>query len=353
MLPGRYGARKVEKMRDDFWKNKKIIITGANGFLASHLTISLLQRQAKVTGIIKEDIPLSFLNIKLKEKKYKNLKMVKGDIVNYAFIKKVFKNYKPDVCFHLAAQAIVGSANKSPIPTLKTNILGTWNILEAVRAYSSKTKLIVASSDKAYGEHKRLPYTEDAALQAQHPYDASKACADILTRTYAHTYNLAATVTRCANIYGPADPNFSRIIPDTIRSIALNKEPVIRSDGTPIRDYIYIEDVVCAYLCLAKALYLNKNNVRGEAFNFGTGKPISVLKLVRLILKLSGKNKLKPKILSKGKIKGEIDRQYLSSKKANRILRWHCRYSLAEGLNKTLHSKYPLTRKLLSVIIVL
>lgn len=323
-------------MRNNFWKEKKVIVTGANGFLASHVTVSLLENGANVIGIIKEEIPFSFLNLKLKEQRYKNIKIIKNDIINLLFIKRLFKERKPDICFHLAAQAIVGKANKSPIPTFKTNIEGTWNILDVVREFSPKTVVIVASSDKAYGEHKRLPYAEDAALQALHPYDASKACADILTRTYAHTYNLATAVTRCGNIYGPGDLNFSRIIPDTIRSIILNKNPVIRSDGTPLRDYIYVDDVVSAYFCLAKAIYSHKNNIKGQAFNFGTGKPISVLKLVNLLVKIAGNNKLKPDILLKTKIKGEIDRQYLSSRKANNILGWQPRYNLIAGLKKTL-----------------
>lgn len=253
-------------MADNFWKGKVVLITGANGFLASHLTLCLLEKKAAVIGIIKEEIPSSFLNLKLKEKKYKNLKLIKGDIVNYVLIRKYFKVYQPDFCFHIAAQAIVGKANKSPIPTFKTNIQGTWNILEAVREICPDIKVIVASSDKAYGEHKKLPYLEEAALQALHPYDASKACTDILARTYAHTYNLTVSVTRCANIYGPGDLNFSRIIPDTIRSAILNKDPVIRSDGTPLRDYIYIKDIVDAYLCLAKALFLNKKEHCGRSF---------------------------------------------------------------------------------------
>jgi CDP-glucose 4,6-dehydratase len=320
----------------NFWKAKKVVITGANGFLASHLTVALLEKGARVIGIIKEEIPASFLALALKKKKYKNLKIIKGNIINFAFVQRIFRQYKPDICFHIAAQAIVNKANKSPTPTFKTNIEGTWNTLEAARLYSRHTAIVVASSDKAYGEHKKLPYTEEASLQALHPYDASKACADILTRTYAHTYDLAAAITRCANIYGPGDINFSRIIPDTIRAALNNTDPIIRSDGTPLRDYIYIDDAVRAYLLLARALYLNKNKVKGEAFNFGAGKPISVLRLVYLILKLSGKNNLKPKILSKHKIKGEIDKQYLSSRKANRVLGWRCRHSLVDGLNKTL-----------------
>lgn len=327
--------RQEINMKNNFWKNKRVIITGANGFLASNLTVRLLKLSAKVVGIIKEEIPASFLILELKKNKYPNLTIVKNDIVNYGFIRKLFLKYKPDFCFHLAAQAIVGKANKSPIPTFETNIEGTWNILDAIRDVSCKTAIVVASSDKAYGEHKKLPYTEEGALQALHPYDASKACADMLTRTYTHTFGLNTAVTRCANIYGPGDLNFSRIIPDTIRSIVLNKDPIIRSDGTPLRDYIYVDDVVSAYLCLASALSLKPQKIKGKAFNFGTGKPISVIKLVNLLIKISGKPQLRPEVMLKTKIKGEIDKQYLSSIKARKVLGWKPQNSLCSGLDKT------------------
>jgi CDP-glucose 4,6-dehydratase len=250
-------------------------------------------------------------------------------------MRKLFSNTQPDVCFHLAAQALVLKANRSPVSTLKANIQGTWNILEAVRELSLPTKIVVASSDKAYGEHKKLPYIETAALQALHPYDASKACADILARTYAHTYHMPVAVTRCANIYGPGDLNFSRIIPDAFRSIVLKKNLIIRSDGTPVRDYIFVGDVVDAYLVLAQALSKNAKGVRGEAFNFGTGKPISVLRLVHVIKQITGARELIACIASKGKIKGEIDKQYLCSKKARDLLHWYPRHSLTQGLTKT------------------
>lgn len=318
---------------DNFWKNKRILITGANGFLGSHLSIKLLRLGSQVIGIIKEAHAVSFLKLTLGEIKKPKIKIIKSDIVNFKSMLKIFRKYKPDICMHIAAQPIVGIANKSPLPTFEANIKGTWNILEAARIYNIKA-VMVASSDKAYGEHKRLPYKEDVSLLALHPYDASKACADILSRCYAHTYGLNVAVTRCANIYGPGDFNFSRIIPDTIRSVILNKNPVIRSDGTPFRDYIFIEDVIDAYLMLTKKLY-NKNIESGEAFNFGTGKPISVLSLVNKILLIAKKPNLRPKILSKTKIKGEIDRQYLSSKKANRIIGWQYKWELEEGLKET------------------
>ena len=318
---------------DTFWKGKKVLVTGANGFLGSHLCLGLLKRGARVVGIIKVVRAPSFLNIALNEFKPDKIKIIKSDIVYLGAMLKIFKNHKPDICLHVAAQPIVGIANKSPLPTFEANIKGTWNILEAARICATKA-VVVASSDKAYGEHKKLPYTESAALLALHPYDASKSCADILTRVYAHTYGLNTAVTRCANIYGPGDFNFSRIVPDTMRSVILGKKPVIRSDGTPLRDYIYIDDIVDAYLLLARKLYKKKINP-GEAFNFGSCKPISVLSLVNKILFIAKKKDLKPLILSKRKIKGEIDRQYLSSRKASRGLGWRCRVSLGQGLKKT------------------
>jgi len=328
----------------DFYKGKRVLITGANGFLGSHLTIGMLDKGAYVIGIIKEEPRFTFLKIGLKETKTDKLKIIKSDIVDYKSMLKIFKKFKPDICLHVAAQAIVGIANNSPVQTLETNIKGTWNILEVARICNTKA-VVVASSDKAYGEHKKLPYKEEAALCALHPYDASKSCADILSRAYAHTYGLNTAVTRCANIYGPGDFNFSRIIPDTIRCAIQDKNPIIRSDGTPLRDYIYIDDIVGAYFLLAERLY-NKRVRPGEAFNFGTGKPISVLSLVHKILSIAKKRNLKPEILSKRKIKGEIDKQYLSSLKARTKLGWKYRHSLEVGLTKTFtwysaYLKYP------------
>lgn len=314
----------------NIWRNKVIFITGANGFLGGHLVKKALFFKAKVVVLIKEDIRFSLFKI---EGLGSKCKIYKGDLSNSKLINSIFKNNKIDVCFHLAAQTIVGIANNSPAATLKTNIGGTWNVLEAARVFGVKA-MVVASSDKAYGEHKKLPYKEEASLIAAHPYDASKSCADILSRAYANTYELPIAVTRCANIYGPGDSNFSRIVPGTCRSIIKGKNPIVRSDGTPLRDYIFTEDAVDAYFVLAKSL-LDKKLSLGEAFNFGVDKPISVIKLVKMIIQISGKMKLAPEILGKGKIKGEIDRQYLSSVKARRVLGWQPKYSLQKGLEIT------------------
>ena len=314
----------------NLWRNKVIFITGANGFLGSHLVKKALVHKAKVIVLIKEDIPFSLFKI---ERLSGKCKIYNGDLSNSKLINSIFKNNKIDVCFHLAAQTIVGIANNAPAGTLKTNIEGTWNMLEAVRKFGVKA-LVVASSDKAYGEHKILPYKEDAPLIALHPYDASKTCTDILSRTYAFTYNLPIAVTRCANIYGPGDSNFSRIIPDTCRAIIKGRNPVIRSDGTPLRDYVFVEDIVDAYFALAKSL-LGKRIDFGEAFNFGVDKPISVLKIVKKIVRVSGNTGFVPEILGKGKLSGELDRQYLSSVKAKKVLGWSPKCTLEEGLKIT------------------
>jgi len=316
-------------VRNNFWNGKRVFITGANGFVGSWLTKALIDQRVKVSVLINQEVKGSLLN----EVRSNLTAVFNGNLTNFSLIKKIFDRQKPEICFHLAAQPIVTKANNSPIPTLKTNIEGTWNILEAARV-NNTPRLIVASSDKAYGVHKNLPYTEKFSLNAFHPYDASKACCDILAQTYYHTYRMSLAVTRCANIYGFGDNNFSRIVPATVRDALRGKRPIIRSDGTPLRDYIYISDVVKAYLVLAQRL--GDAKIDGQAFNFGTGKPVSVINLVRKIINLSGKKGLTPRILSKNKIKGEIDKQYLNSSKAQKALNWKPKLTLDQGLKLTI-----------------
>lgn len=313
----------------DFWKNKNVFITGVNGFVGSHLTESLIEKKANITALIKEEIPNSYIIL---SKTIDKVNVVRGSLVDYELIKKTVDENNIEVCFHLGAQAIVTIANKKPLPTFESNIKGTWNLLEACRLSKTIKRIVIASSDKAYGDQEKLPYTEESPLLGLHPYDASKACTDILARTYFHSYNLPLAVVRCGNIYGPGDLNFSRIIPDTIRSLLKNQEPIIRSDGTPKRDYIYIKDVSNAYILLAKNLH--REDVLGEAFNFGNNNPISVLDLVNKIIKISGKD-LKPKILGKGVLKGEIKNQYLAIEKARKVLNFEPAYSLEHGLKIT------------------
>src|SRR3989338_91318 len=316
----------------DFWTGRNVFISGAGGFVGSWLTKALVEKGANTTCLIRDITPHGVLTLhKLNNK----VAIVFGSVTDYTLLQRILNEKKVDTCFHLAAQAIVSIANNSPLSTFESNIKGTWVLLEACRNYKNISRIIAASSDKAYGKHDKLPYSEEFSLLPIHPYEASKACSDILVRSYAQTYDLPVAVTRCANTYGGGDLNFSRIIPDTISSVLQNRNPIIRSDGSPLRDYIYIEDIVNAYLVLAEKLDDRKN--RGQAFNFGTGRPISVLDLVRRIIGISGKNSLKPLIKGKGELRGELDKQYLSSKKAEKMLAWSARVPLEEGLLETIN----------------
>jgi len=310
------------------WKKKNVLVTGADGFIGSWIAKAVLERGANVLTITRDvkkpKISLDLLGIRDK------MTLVQGDVTDYDLVQRTMNEYSIDTCFHLAAQAIVGIANRSPVSTFDSNIKGTWVILEAIRNSKLIERVVVASSDKAYGEQKKLPYTEDMPLLGLHPYDASKACTDILSRCFAKTYGLPIAVTRCANVYGGADLHVDRIVPGTICSVLRGEVPVIRSDGTPQRDYIYIKDVVNAYLVLAENL--NRKEVRGEAFNFGTGRPIAVLKLFKKIIKVCGK-KIEPKILNEAK--NEIQNQYLSVEKAKETLGWSAKFSLDDGLKET------------------
>lgn len=317
------------KVMSSHWKGRRVLITGVTGFVGSALAARLVHRGARVTGITRDRVAGSSLDrLGLKGR----LTVLRGSLEDWAFTRSALKREPAEVIYHLAAQAIVGIANQSPLDTFRSNIEGTWNLLEACRLNRRLQAVIVASSDKAYGTHKTLPYREHFPLQPQYPYDVSKACADMISRSYFLTYRLPVVVTRFSNIYGPGDLNFSRIVPDTIRSILQGKAPLIRSDGSPERDYLYVDDVVDLYLILAERIDVTK----GEAFNAGHNRPISVLKLVGTILRLAGRPDLKPKILGKGILHGEIDRQWLDGSKAKRLVGWSPRIGLEAGLNKTL-----------------
>jgi len=318
------------------WKGVNVMVTGATGFLGSWLCKELVDKGAKVVAFVRDDVPIAPLKTM---GVYDRLTAAaEGDITKFDNVKRVFDEYEIDTCFHLAAQTIVGIANVSPMGTFDTNIRGSWNILEAARTSPKLKRLIIASTDKVYGEPIELPIKETHPLLASYPYDASKACVEILARTYFKTFNLPVAITRCCNIFGGGDLNFSRIIPDTIRSILLHKNPIIRSDGTPVRDFIYVKDAVNAYIVLAENMNIGKPGVDGEAFNFGSNAPISMLDLVKKILEVSGKDGagLEPEILGKGKLKAEIDREYLTSEKAQRVLGWKPKYTLEQGLKETI-----------------
>lgn len=315
-------------MDKHFWKGKKVLITGFEGFLGSNLTKMLLCSGAKIYGL---DIKIKRKDTILTADDYKRLTVIKGSVADYRLVDRIIRRNKINIVFHLAAEAIVGKCLNDPLSAFSTNIQGSWNILEACRGLKSIRAIIIASSDKAYGSHQKLPYTEEAPLQGKHPYDVSKSCADLLADTYAHTYKLPVAVTRCGNIYGPGDFNFSRLIPDAVRCALKGKKLLIRSDGQFTRDYVFVEDIVSAYIMLAEKL--QKLRLGGEAFNFSDENPLTVVELVKAVAKAAN-NRPNYKILNKAKY--EIKHQYLASGKARKILDWRPRFSFSAGLAKTI-----------------
>ena len=311
-----------------FWKNRRVLITGYEGFLGSNLTKTLIDAGAKITGL---DIKVKRKETILSKQDFAKITIIKGSVAEYKLICDILKRYKINIIFHLAAEAIVGRSQKNPLKTFETNIKGTWNILEASRQARSIEAIIIASSDKAYGSHDDLPYTEDTPLCGKHPYDVSKSCADLIAYTYFNTYSLPVAVTRCGNIYGPGDFNFSRVVPDAIRCALKGKQFIIRSDGKLTRDYIYVEDIVKGYILLVERM--KKLKLYGEAFNFSNENPITVIEIVKKIYNLTGK---KPNYKIFNEAKYEIKHQYLCSQKARKILHWKPKYELEQGLNKTI-----------------
>ncbi|MFQ5923632.1 MAG: GDP-mannose 4,6-dehydratase [Anaerolineales bacterium] len=317
--------------RQEFWRGRKVFITGANGFLGSWLARALVSHGAEVVALVRDRVAQGGLRLQGVED---SVTLVNGDLTDYALLERTLNEYWIDSCFHVAAQAIVSVANRSPLSTFESNIRGTWHLLEACRSRPEVTCIVIASSDKAYGDHAQLPYEETLSLNGAYPYDASKACAVILASCYARTFELPLAITRCANLYGGGDLNFSRLIPDTMRAVLEDQDPIIRSDGTLVRDYMYVQDGVEGYLLLAEKI--EQDHIKGEAFNFGAERPISVLDLVAKIIELSGRQNLKPSIRGKGKPHAEIDRQYLSSHKAAKFLGWKAQRDLDSGLIETL-----------------
>jgi CDP-glucose 4,6-dehydratase len=308
--------------------NKNILITGFEGFLGSHLTKELIAEGANVVGL---DIKTKRKETLLSRNEYKNIKVVKGSVVNADLVKYLLTNYSIDIVFHLAAEAIVGNSVQEPIKTFTTNIAGTWTVLESCRKSYSLEAIIIASSDKAYGSHKKLPYREDTSLRGDHPYDVSKSCADLISYAYYHTYRLPLVITRCGNIYGPGDFNFCRIVPEAICCMLSGRKLIIRSDGEFTRDYVYVKDIVNGYILLAKNLV--QGRFVGESFNFSSEEPISVKSLVEKIYGFSGK---KPRYQILNKAAYEIRHQYLASGKARKTLGWNPSYTLTKGLQETI-----------------
>lgn len=321
----------IESTRDRFWRDKCVLVTGASGFVGSWLTHALVDYGACVTVIVRDQVSRN--NFDLLDLNSR-VNIVHGSITDFSVVQRAINEYEVDTCFHLAAQSLVVTANRSPLSTFEANIQGTWLVLEACRASQQVKRVVLASSDKAYGSQPTLPYRETMPLLGINPYDASKACADILARSYHHTFTLPVAVARCANIYGGGDLNFSRLIPGTVRSVLAGQPPIIRSDGTPVREYVFIEDVVAGYLTLAEQL--GRADVGGEAFNFGADRHISAIDLTRQILAACDREDLEPDVRGSGKLHTEIDRQYLDSSKAAKVLGWTSRVPLEEGLRRTI-----------------
>jgi CDP-glucose 4,6-dehydratase len=316
-------------MRSSFWRDRPTFVTGATGLLGGWLVRRLLELGADVVCLVRDWVPQSEL---VRSRLIEQVKVVRGDVRDQALLERILGEYEIDTVFHLAAQTIVGIANRNPISTFETNIKGTWVLLESCRRSPTVRQIVLASSDKAYGDQDQLPYDEQTPLHGRHPYDVSKSCADLIAQAYAVTYDLPVTITRCGNLYGGGDLNWNRIVPGTIRSVLRGERPVIRSDGQYVRDYFYVEDAAAAYTLLAEQLAKNPD-LRGHAFNFSNETPVTVLELTRRILILMGST-LEPDI--RDEATNEIRQQYLSAEKARRMLGWHPLFTLDEGLRRTI-----------------
>lgn len=310
-----------------FWSQRRVLVTGAGGFLGGWLAYALLEREATVVALLHREKPLTTLQLL---GGWERVYRVYGSVTDEALLREVLNTYEVDTCFHLAAQPLVGAALRSPVATFEANVRGTWLLLEQCRLCPTVERVVVASSDKAYGPQVELPFHEATPLRPRHPYEASKACADLVAQSFAATYGLPLAITRCANLYGGGDLHPSRLIPETIRALLEGRRPLLRSDGSPRRDFLYIEDAVRAYLLLAERLL--EPGVRGEAFNFGTGQPRSVLEVVETLCRLTGRS-VEPEV--QGRAVAEIPVQFLDASKARERLGWEPQVPLEEGLRRT------------------
>jgi CDP-glucose 4,6-dehydratase len=313
----------------DFWRDRPVLVTGATGLLGGWIVKALVELRADVVCLVRDWVPQSEI---VRRRILDNVKVARGDVCDQALLERVINEFEVDTVLHLAAQTIVGTANRNPISTFETNVAGTWVMLEACRRCATVKQVVLASSDKAYGDQKNLPYTEDMPLQGRHIYDASKSCADLVAQSFAHVYGVPVAITRCGNFYGGGDLNWNRIVPGTIRSVLRGKRPVIRSDGSFVRDYIYAEDAVAAYLLLAEHL-ARKPDLRGEGFNFSNENQVTVRELVAKILAMMD-SRLEPEILNQAS--NEIKHQYLSAEKARQVLGWKPLFTLDSGLDNTI-----------------
>jgi CDP-glucose 4,6-dehydratase len=312
------------------WRGRRVFVTGATGIVGSWLVPELLSQGASVVVLIRDWDPQTEL---VRSGCIQRTSVVQGALEDYNVVERAINEHDIDTVFHLGAQTIVGTALRSPLPTFEANIRGSYNLLEACRIHKSLVKrVVIASSDKAYGDSAVLPYTEDMPLAGRHPYDVSKSCTDLLATTYSHTYGTPVAIVRCGNIYGGGDLNWSRIVPGTIRSCLNEERPIIRSDGKFLRDYIYVKDVVAAYLAVAMAL--DKRDMHEHAYNISPERAVTVLDIVNEIQKLLNATHLEPDI--RNEARSEIRDQYLSCTRATEVLKWAPRFTLTDGLRETI-----------------
>jgi CDP-glucose 4,6-dehydratase len=314
--------------RRAFWRDRPTLVTGGTGLVGSWLVERLVEAGAEVVCLVRDWVPQSEL---VRGGWLQRVRVVRGDVTDATLVARVLGEYEVDTVIHLAAQTIVGVANRDPVSTLETNVRGTWVMLEACRHAPRVRQVVLASSDKAYGEVGQLPYDETMPLLGRHPYDVSKSCADLIAQAYATTYGLPVVITRCGNFYGGGDLNWNRLVPGTIRSLLRGQPPVIRSDGTLVRDYFYVEDGALAYMALAEALAQDRS-LAGEAFNFSSEEPLSARALVDRLIALVG-IAVEPVVLNEAT--HEIQAQHLSSRKARAVLGWQPAFSLDTGLAQT------------------
>jgi CDP-glucose 4,6-dehydratase len=316
-------------VNEAFWRGRSTLVTGAAGLLGPWLTRRLVERGADVVCLVRDRVPQSEL---WRSGLVDRVKLVYGDVRDQPALERILGEYEVDTVCHLAAQAIVGIANRNPVSTFESNIAGTWRLLEACRRSPLVRQIVVASSDKAYGDHGNESYAESTPLQGRHPYDVSKSCADLLAQTYAHTWGTPVVITRCGNFYGGGDLNWNRLVPGTIRSVLRNTRPVIRSDGNYVRDYFFIEDGAFAYMVLAEKLSEDRTLI-GRAFNFSNEQPKTVLALVQEILQAMDSN-LEPEV--RNEVTNEIPSQRLNATRARIELGWSPQFTLLEGLHRTI-----------------
>lgn len=318
----------MQNLDADFWRDRPVLVTGATGLQGGWLVKTLLDLQADVVCLVRDWVPQSQL---YSTEMIDRVRTARGDILDRDCLERVMGEYEIRTVFHLAAQTIVSIANRNPVSTFDVNIRGTWNVLESARRSPKIEQVVIASSDKAYGQHDDLPYREDHALQGTHPYDVSKSCADLISTTYAHTYETPVIISRFGNLYGGGDLNWNRIVPGTVRSLLRGERPIIRSDGTMVRDYFYVEDGAEAYMVLAEKLAENPA-LSGRAFNFSTETPLTVVEIVDAVREAMG-SELEPKILAEAS--NEIPDQHLDATLAREELGWSPTFGLQEGLQRT------------------